>query len=150
MRPNRASQTQAAVGPSLMPDAPPIRADFYSHQGGITEWLGSVRVRGDYWAMRYKHPLMRARTKAEFVAAVEAVRRRWGNDFVSPRDGWPWPAPHDSSRETEYAYAMQSQRVHMYRFGAAWAPDLLGQRVHWAGTKSSWFPNMAWRRRAIV
>jgi len=90
------------------------RADFYVGTGPKAEWLGSVAWDGYEFAEDPKCPIMTAKTKAEFRAAVEGVSKV-RKDWTKPEDGWPWPW--NDSETTDYAYAFVKGKVREWHCG---------------------------------
>lgn len=82
------------------------RADFYVGIGENAEWIGSTSYDGDPrgWGT---HPL-RARTEAEFRAAVEQMLSDDRAVVTRPSEGWPWPW--EDSHTTDWAYAWDPER----------------------------------------
>lgn len=115
------------------------RADFYIGRGEKAEWLGSIawdgdpsgitpnspdkeRVFGDTWTHKSiqwpkgEH-IFDSTTEGAFRARL-ARFFMYREDVTLPENGWPWPW--EDSRTTDYAYALDGEKVWTSCFGSEW------------------------------
>lgn len=119
------------------------RADFYVKDHDSITWIGSVAWDGYQWAEDSSCDLMSAKTKDEFMAAINKdIAAR--DDFTSPEMGWPWPW--DDSGTTDFAYLFSNDSVTSWNFGeehgaddpkvADWMPDMSSLSAPTLGKRS--------------
>jgi len=105
------------------------KADFYVGRGLDAEWIGSIRSDGfpeaiDGDILDPEHE--------------EGYRESVGNmlenreDSHDPNEGWPWGW--ESGTQTEYAYAFDSDKVWICRYGSPWV--LADDYFNWEGDNS--------------
>lgn len=119
------------------------RADFYVGRGAGAEWLGSIAWDGHPDSM--PEAITSATTPDGYRGAV-AQFLATRDDATAPESGWPWPW--DDSRTTDYAYALDGDKVWGSCCGHGWfdatqpEPDDSCE-----GPKDAVFPSMKDRRR---
>ena len=112
------------------------RADFYVGRGENAEWIGSIALDG------YPSGI------PDHVLSVESEigYRKYVKEFVSgnngrlPKDGWPWPW--EDSQTTDYAYALDGEKVYASCFGHVWFDPKKSPEPEDYGDKVEIFPNM--------
>jgi len=101
------------------------RADFYVGKGLLSEWIGSIEYDGH--PDRIPESILVSRTLNSFVKNVnkficERKRDNTYKDGISKEDGWSWPW--DSSRHTDYSYAIDGNKVWASCYGHEWFDPL--------------------------
>jgi hypothetical protein len=140
------------------------RADFYIGRGEQAEWLGSVAWDG--YPSGIDHQILESTNAAQFRGAVNYFLRSQEHATL-PDQGWPWPW--DDSQTTDYAYALDGDKVYASCFGHPWFDplammDKLNEPVppdvdedewyetleHLRAPKDTIFPNMSTRRNLAM
>ena len=91
------------------------RADFYSIKEKNMHWLGSIAWDG--------HPesipdeILSATGRRVYEGAVQDFLKE-RNDATTPDMGWPWPW--ETSKTTDYSYALVEGKVMGSCFGSPW------------------------------
>lgn len=95
------------------------RADFFIGIGPTAEWIGSVSHDGWPDKRGWGHKPIRARSEAQFRAAVEEMLSTTGVTTTRPEEGWPWPW--EDFRTSDWAYAWDPKRGPVIsEFGHQW------------------------------
>lgn len=122
------------------------RADFYIGTGPTAEWIGSTSYDGDPRGLGL-HPL-KAKSEAEFRAAIEAILADPHLMVTRPSEGWPWPW--ETSHTTDWAYAWDPARgAVMSCGGRRWTtPEehIANPDAPYQGDKCEPFPDMSSKR----
>lgn len=118
------------------------RADFYVGRGKDAEWLGSIAWDG--YPDGIDPAILEATQSERYREAVASFLKR--EDGTTPELGWPWPW--DDSQTTDFAYALDGEKVHASSFGSEWC-DPLDQELDWESLedKAAEFPDMSKRSK---
>lgn len=113
------------------------RADFYVGRGQDAEWLGSIAWDG--YPDGLPEEILAITDETAYRAAV-ALFLKERDDGTVPEMGWPWPWT--DSRTTDYAYAIDGERVWASCFGYEWFDPTQPQPEDDDASKSAAFPDM--------
>ena len=98
------------------------RADFYIGRGKDAEWLGSIAWDG--YPEGIDHEILKCCSSEQFRTMVTAFIEGRSDGTLASRN-WPWPW--DDSGTTDYAYALDGNKVWAACFGHGWFDPLKEQ-----------------------
>ena len=121
------------------------RADFYVGRGENAEWLGSIAWDG--YPEGLPMSLWNITSEEEWRKSIVGILTS-REDASLPADGWPWPW--EDSGTTDYAYALDSEKVWASFFGREWFDPGKPDESDEDSPKTAVFPNMKGKKNVTL